>query len=304
MDIPAGFLNIRKPPDCTSYDVIRLLKKSLGIKTIGHTGTLDPFATGVLIIGLNYATRLFEYLPPDKVYIAKILFGLETDTNDITGNVVKKYVHIPSINEIKEKIKTFTGKIKQKPPVFSSIKIQGQRAYKLARNNDITLDDIKEKEVEIYSVEIVSFCDSEIELNIHSSSGTYIRSLARDIGTLLKCGAVLSSLTRVKIGEFFTYEKSIEPDKINKNNLLEYLIPPQDILNLQKVYLTKNQSEIIKQGNPAKIELNQFKINNSADVTVQFIDNKNKLIGIGMITKDCIIKPKKVFISGKQDART
>src|SRR3989338_8476907 len=144
-----GFLNINKPANCTSHDVVATLRKYIGIKRIGHSGTLDPFATGVLVIGINEATRLFEYLPSDKVYIATITFGTETDTNDITGKIIKESNYIPLLEEIKEKLKDLTGKIKQKPPIFSAIKINGHRAYKLARENKISEDNIDEKTVEI-----------------------------------------------------------------------------------------------------------------------------------------------------------
>ena len=124
-----GFLNINKPQNCTSHDVVAILRKSLGIKKIGHCGTLDPFATGILVIGINEATRLIEYLPSDKTYLAKIKFGIETDTNDITGNVILRTDIIPPLSEIKEALKFFKGTIKQKPPVFSAIKLNGKRAY-------------------------------------------------------------------------------------------------------------------------------------------------------------------------------
>ena len=150
-----GFLNINKPVGCTSHDVVAKLRKALGIKKIGHAGTLDPFASGVLIIGINEATRLFEYLPSDKVYIAEIKFGIETDTDDITGKITNESNNIPTLDQITEKIKLFTGDIKQKPPIYSAINIKGEKAYKLARKNQISLDDIKEKEVTIYSIEII-----------------------------------------------------------------------------------------------------------------------------------------------------
>ncbi|KAF0193611.1 MAG: tRNA pseudouridine55 synthase, partial [bacterium] len=220
-----GFLNINKPANCTSHDVVATLRKSIGIKRIGHSGTLDPFATGVLVIGINEATRLFEYLPSDKVYIANITFGTETDTNDITGKIIRESNYIPLLEEIKEKLKDLTGRIKQKPPIFSAIKINGHRAYKLARENKISEDNIDERTVEIYSIKIISYSSKDLQVEIHCSSGTYIRSIARDLGKLLNSCAVLSNLQRVNAGKF-TIDNSVSLDSINKLTLKEHLISP------------------------------------------------------------------------------
>lgn len=234
-----GFLNINKPPNCTSHDVINVLRKNLDIKKIGHAGTLDPFATGVLVIGINKATKLFQFLPQDKVYLAEITFGISTDTDDITGNTIEELADIPTLNGINEKLNTFTGKLKQKPPIFSAVKINGNRAYKLARNNQISLDKMKEKDVEVYSIEIVSYDDVGVchgvrvchgkpllTLKIHCSGGTYIRSLARDLGKALNSCATLSKLERVKACGF-NLEDSLSLDLITKFTLSEYLISPK-----------------------------------------------------------------------------
>ena len=291
-----GFLNISKSPGYTSHDVIAILRKSLGIKKIGHFGTLDPFATGVLVIGINDATRLFEYLPSDKVYLAEITFGIETDTDDITGKVTNNSATIPTLIKIKEKLLSFTGKVKQKPPIFSAIKINGNRAYNLARKNEINLADMKEKEVEIYSTEIVSYdveagCGKPLlKLKIHCSSGTYIRSIARDLGKELNTYGTLSALQRIKIGNSFSLENSIELKSINKLNLQERLIPPSNILKLGKIYINDKQMIDIMHGRLIKVE---------AQLTtslIQIFDNNNRLIAIGQATNDCIIKPEKVFI--------
>ncbi len=227
-----GFLNINKPPDCTSHDVVAILRKSLGIKKVGHCGTLDPFATGVLIIAINDATRLIEYLPSDKTYLAKIKFGIETDTDDITGKITLQTNKIPIFSEITEELKLFSGKIKQKPPIFSAIKLNGKRAYKLAREHAISLDDMRERIVEIYSIIPIAYSEGILELKIHSSRGTYIRSIARDLGKTLNTSATLLELRRIKVGDNFKIEESINPELINKQTLSKYLISPLDVLNL------------------------------------------------------------------------
>lgn len=286
-----GFLNINKPTNCTSHDVVAILRKSIGIKRIGHSGTLDPFATGVLVIGINEATRLFEYLSSDKGYIASITFGTETDTNDITGKIIRESNHIPSLKEIKEKLKDLTGKIKQKPPIFSAIKINGNRAYKLARENKISEDNINERTVEIYSIKIISYSNKNLQVEIHCSSGTYIRSIARDLGKLLNSCAVLSNLQRVNIGKYFTIDNSVSLHSINELTLKERLISPISVLQLEKIYLDSKQIEDISFGKPIKI----VEAYNGVPLK-QLLDNNNRLIAIGTLTKDCILKPKKVFL--------
>lgn len=221
-----GFLNINKPSNCTSHDVVAGLRRSLEIKKIGHAGTLDPFATGVLVVGINKATKLFQFLPQDKIYLAEVTFGISTDTDDITGNVTQESKNIPKLSEINEKLKSFTGKIKQKPPIFSSVKINGNRAYKLARKNEISLDEMKEKEIEIYSMDLISYSDKKLTLKIHSSGGTYIRSIARDLGKALNSCATLSKLKRINACGF-NIESSFSPDLITRYTLSEYLISPK-----------------------------------------------------------------------------
>ncbi len=297
-----GFLNINKPINCTSHDVIAMLRKSLGIKKIGHSGTLDPFATGVLVVGIGDATRLFEYLPRDKVYLAEITFGVGTDTDDITGKVINRSDYTPSVNETIEKLKQFTGKIKQKPPIFSAININGERAYKLARENQISTDDLKEREVEIYSITVGAYHGkplqgiSTLDLQIHCSSGTYIRSIARDLGNVLNTYGTLSKLKRIKIGSKFLIENSISPELINSSNIAEHLVVPQNILELEKLYLDSRQIDEIVHGREIKIS-SDFTV--TINKNLQILDNNDRLIGIGLLTENYIVKPKKIFLKEK-----
>lgn len=292
-----GFLNINKNEGCTSYDVIRTFKKTLGIKKIGHSGTLDPFASGVLLVGINNATRLFEFLESDKTYSAKILFGIETNTDDITGEIIKRHKVIPSVEEINIKLKEFIGKINQKPPIFSSIKIKGTRAYDLARQNKISINEIKEKTVEIYSIKIISYKDNELELIIHCSSGTYIRSVARDLGSLLNTGACLSYLKRTNIGKHFVINESVNPGIINTSNISKYLISPINVLKLPALKLDEPQTIDISKGKEIKFNYNYCKINN-LQPHIQLLNGTNSLIGIGLLQDKNTIKPQKVFLHG------
>ena len=303
-----GFLNINKPSGCTSHDVVAMLRRSLGIKKIGHSGTLDPFATGVLLIGIGNATRLFEYLPSDKVYLAEITFGIRTDTDDITGKVIQTSDYIPSIDEITKTLQQFSGKIKQKPPAFSAININGTRAYKLARENQISVDDLKEREIEIYSIEIVS---NKVEssalggtyhgkplLRIHCSSGTYIRSIARDLGNILNTCAILSKLERIKIGSGFLIEQSISPGLIDKATISNYLILPQQVLELEKLHIDSKQINELFHGREIKTS-SDFTLN--INTNLQILDNSDRLIGIGLLTENSVLKPKKIFLKEKEE---
>ena len=291
-----GFLNINKPSGCTSHDVVAMLRKSLGIKKIGHSGTLDPFATGVLLIGIGDATRLFEYLSSDKVYLAEITFGIQTDTDDSTGKIIKESGYIPDSNAITEKLKQFSGKIKQKPPVFSAVNINGKRAYKLARENQISADDLKEREIEIYSIDIISYIPPVLSLRIHCSSGTYIRSIARDLGGVLHTCATLSKLERIKIGSKFLIEQSVSPELIDRNNVTSYLIGSQEVLELEKINIDSKQIDEIIHGREIRISGNFI---TSIKKNLQILDNNDRLIGIGSLTENNVLKPKKIFLKEK-----
>ncbi|OGI08954.1 MAG: tRNA pseudouridine(55) synthase TruB [Candidatus Melainabacteria bacterium RIFCSPLOWO2_12_FULL_35_11] len=287
-----GFLNINKPPDCTSHDVVAILRKSLGIKKTGHSGTLDPFAGGVLVIGVGDATRLLEYLPQDKIYLAEITFGTGTDTDDITGQVIKKSNFIPSVDEIKNVSKQFFGKIRQKPPIYSAIKINGNRSYDLARENKISQDKMNEREIEIYSIEIILYTPPRLNLKIHCSGGTYIRSLARDLGNVLNSCAVLSRLQRIT-GNGFTIQESVSPELINKTNIFNYLIQPQDVIKLKKIHLDSKQINEIMHGREIKVSLDFMP---NINKNLQMLDTNDRLIGIGLLTENYMLKPKKIFL--------
>lgn len=290
----AGFLNIKKPLDWTSYKVISELSKISGIKKMGHSGTLDPFATGVLVVGINNATRLLEYIESDKTYIAEVTFGIETDTDDITGKVIKESSIIPSLKEIESKLKDFTGKILQKPPAYSALKINGQRAYKLARNNSLTKEDIKERIVEVYSLKLVSHLANKVKLEIHCSSGTYIRSIARDLGKQLNSCAVLSNLVRTKVGSFFRLEEGTEIDKVTKQNFKDFIIPAEAVIKFNKLCFNEKQASDLICGKMVNLN-NQFYPDCSENLKFQILDNNNALIAIAELREGSKVYPLKVF---------
>ncbi len=200
-----GVLIIDKPPGLTSHDAVMKVKKTLSAKKVGHTGTLDPFATGVLVMGINQGTKLIPFLDKtDKAYRGVVFLGTTTDTCDSTGEIVERCdetdIEKISKEDILRVIEDFTGTIKQRPPIYSAIKVDGVRLYKLARSG--VKVDVQEREVKILSLELVDYTLPRITLDVTCSPGTYIRSLAVDIGKALGFPAHLEGLNRTRCGNF------------------------------------------------------------------------------------------------------
>ena len=197
---------IDKPDNMSSFGVVarvrRVLRDKIGTKIkVGHTGTLDPFATGLLILLAGKATkRSNEFLKNDKEYIAEIYLGATSSTGDPEGEIVAGSDYQPSLEEINEACSKFVGRILQKVPAFSAVKINGQRAYKLAREGKEV--ETPTREVSIYSIEVLDYSYPILRIKTHVSSGTYIRALGEDIGAVLGTGAYLTALRRTKIGDY------------------------------------------------------------------------------------------------------
>lgn len=231
--IKNGVLNIDKPQGITSHDVVDIVRKIFpGIK-VGHTGTLDPIATGVLPICIGKATKLSEeLLSENKVYKVKMLLGVETDTYDITG----KIVFANTLNEdeiyIKERIKRFIGKSSQIPPIYSAIKIKGKKAYEYARNGENV--SLKPREIEIFNIDDidVNLRKRQVSFVVSCTKGTYIRSLVHDIGIKLGCGATMIELKRLKTGDFDINDSIDLYEFLN----LEYLDMLDKIVSIEELY--------------------------------------------------------------------
>jgi len=201
--IDGKIFSIIKPIGWTSFDVVKKVRNITGIKKVGHAGTLDPFAEGLLIVGVGRsATRqLGKYLEQDKEYIGRVVFGIITDTYDPTGKVVERIDYkMPSEELILETLRKFEGKTEQLPPIYSAIKVGGVRMYKAARSG-LELER-KPRNINIYSLNLTRMLSDGFEMKVKCSKGTYIRSLAYDIGHTLGVGAHLASLTRTRIGDF------------------------------------------------------------------------------------------------------
>jgi tRNA pseudouridine55 synthase len=218
-----GFLLINKPSGITSHDVIDALRKITGIKTIGHSGTLDPLAEGLLVvaIGRPFTKFLSSFQKQDKEYIADVYLGAFSDTFDKDGNIVrKKYIKIPSQEEIKENFKKFVGVIEQQPPPFSAKKINGVKAYQLARKGILIA--LKSQRIQIYDIAVLAYHFPMLNIKVKCSTGTYIRSLVNDIGQTLNCGAYLEALKRIRIG-FFSIDQAVSLSEITAYNWRNYL---------------------------------------------------------------------------------
>ena len=190
-----GIICINKKQNITSFGVCAKLRGILGEKKVGHTGTLDPMAEGVLPVMIGGATRFLNFLPEsDKGYRASFILGKTTDTLDITGNVTAEYENNVSESDVSEALKFFKGKIMQTPPMYSAVSVNGKRLYELARQG-IEVER-KEREIEIKRLELVENINGEYVIDVFCSKGTYIRSLIDDIGRMLGCGAVMTSLVR------------------------------------------------------------------------------------------------------------
>ena len=277
------FLNINKPKGISSFDVIRFLRKKLKIKQIGHSGTLDPLATGVMQVAVGKATKLLDYLDSDKCYSAEIKFGYNTETYDSEGEEI--FIKQPdfSESELKECLNGFLGKTKQIPPIYSAIKINGKKLCDMARKSPQETIAISEREIEIYSIELVEFNKKEYKakINVACKKGTYIMSLAFDIGKKLGCGAYLTELKRTKAGNFLIENSNNLDDEKYKE------INPINALNNDKYELNNEEFNKIRNGNFIK-NLNNF--NNK----LLLLTKDNKLIAIATVEND-LIKPKKYF---------
>jgi tRNA pseudouridine55 synthase len=197
----SGLLLIDKPAGVTSFEVVRRARRALRIRKIGHLGTLDPFATGLLPLCLLEATKLVPYLMPEpKIYRAQVKLGVTTDTQDATGEVVSRCEALPTPKQIYEAAARFVGEVIQVPPRYSALHYQGERAYRLARRGEAV--ELAPRTVTIYVLTVGEVAIPEFTITVKCSQGTYIRTLAQDLGEALGCGAHLAALRRLAVGQF------------------------------------------------------------------------------------------------------
>lgn len=226
-----GFININKPKGVTSHDIVARVRKALNIKQVGHGGTLDPMAEGVLPIAVGSACRFLRFLPHNKVYVAEVLLGTRTTTDDVEGDILEQIEAAENIplSKIETVLSGFIGSIKQKPPVYSAIHHQGKRLYELARAGNIP-EEIRDRDVTVDSIEILDYKYPVLKLRIVCGSGTYIRSIARDVGERLGIGGCLQTLIREQSGPFTLTDAVDIPRDISRDVLSEVIIAPHKVL--------------------------------------------------------------------------
>jgi tRNA pseudouridine55 synthase len=229
-----GIVVIDKPAGLTSHDVVSEVKRILGAKKAGHTGTLDPMATGVLPVCINEATKLAQFLSAEKkTYLATMLLGVQTDTQDTEGNVTQKSDRVVPEEDIREALRRMVGKIKQVPPAYSALKHKGKPLYQYARAGEFP--EISAREVEIFSLNVRDISLPYVTFDISCSKGTYIRTVCSDVGNALGCGATLSGLRRLQSG-FFTEDMALSlkdvPVSGKKKALLAKMLPMAQSLRI------------------------------------------------------------------------
>lgn len=253
----SGALVVDKPVGMTSHDVVQAIRNGTGLRRAGHTGTLDPRASGVLVILVGPAVRLSEYVSAsDKRYQAIIRLGGSTDTFDAEGKVTptKDPVNVTE-TQFEEALKTFIGEIEQTPPPYSAVKVQGRKAYEMARKGEEV--DLEPRKITVHHLEVLEWTPPEVVIDVHCSSGTYVRSLANDLGVKLGCGAYLVGLRRTKSGRF-SLRDSVPLRKLQEaftaGNWYQYLIPAAEALgDWPAVELNPDEVEGVRHGHRVKV---------------------------------------------------
>lgn len=249
----SGLLLIDKPSGPTSHDIVNIVRKGAGLRRIGHAGTLDPLATGLLVVLVGPAARLSEYvMQKDKRYLARVRFGQTTNTYDAAGRAGAESRTIPDQDAVERALPQFRGTFLQTPPAFSAIKRGGQKAYELARQGEVV--EMEPREVTVHSLELAKWEPPFCTFDIQCSAGTYIRSIAHDLGQALKCGAHIAALRRTASGQF-RIENAVPLVDLQKafasGEWRHYLLPPDaGLTDWPAVHLDDKQTRAIWNGNP------------------------------------------------------
>jgi tRNA pseudouridine55 synthase len=271
-----GFFLLNKEKGITSNQLVQKIKKNLSLKKVGHLGTLDPMATGLMVIAVNRATKFSSYfLESDKSYYATVKLGTSTDTDDALGNVIETSDNFPTKEKTYKVLNSFHGKSLQKAPYYSALKHKGKPLYKYAREGDLISK--PPREINIFSIKDFIFNHSEFSFLIHCSKGTYIRSIARDLGKKLGCCAHLSGLKRVSQGKF----------NINHASDIE-MVETNNLISIEEAF--KEFSDIKLRNDQLKIFLNGGKLKNinSKDNDYRIYDLSSNFLGLGNVSDNVL----------------
>jgi tRNA pseudouridine55 synthase len=297
---PSGILIVAKPPGPTSHDIVALVRRLSGLRRVGHGGTLDPFASGVLPVFLGRATRMVEYhLGDPKEYRAVICFGARSTTDDPEGELTPGEGSLPRRDDVEAALSPFTGRISQRPPDYSAVKIAGRRAYELARRGQ--RPEIRSRDVDISSLELTAWDDTDAErpcatLDVHCSAGTYIRALARDLGDALGCGAYLGSLVRLASGPF-RLDAALPLDELRailgRDELSRHVLPPDAGLEaLPAITLAPAECALLVRGQSVRAPAGV----GSTSLPVRVIDESGRLVAMARCAGG-VLRPDKVFVA-------
>lgn len=295
----SGVLVVDKPVGMTSHDVVQAIRNGTGLRRAGHTGTLDPRASGVLVVLIGPAVRLSEFVSAsDKRYQAIIRLGSTTDTFDADGKFTNSGETVDVTEEkFEEVLKTFVGEIEQTPPPYSAVKVQGRKAYEMARHGEEV--ELTPRKITVHHLEVLEWAPPEVVIDVHCSSGTYVRSLANDLGEKLGCGAYLVGLRRTKSGRFSLREatplRKLQ-EAFNAGNWYQYLIPAAEALaEWSAVELSPDEVESVRHGHRVKAAAD------SKPGLVRGVSTQGELVALMDLAEgeggELEWQPKKVFFS-------
>ncbi|MCF2145336.1 tRNA pseudouridine(55) synthase TruB [Desmonostoc muscorum LEGE 12446] len=288
-----GFLNLNKPFDWTSHDCVARVRKLLRLKRVGHAGTLDPAATGVLPIAFGKATRLLQYLPESKAYKATIRLGVRTTTDDLQGEIINSQACAGlSLAQVKPLLSKFQGKIEQIPPSYSAIQVDGKRLYDLARKGETV--EVPVRTVEVFHIEILDWREGdfpELDVAIACGSGTYIRAIARDLGAILETGGTLAALIRTESSGFHLTDSLTLTDLETQlqSGIFQPISPDAPLQYLSSVTLPLTSAQKWCQGQRISLTFDVSGI-------VRVYDEETRFLGIGELQNEVLI-PQMVFES-------
>ncbi len=300
-----GVINVYKEKGYTSHDVVAIVRKTLNIKKVGHTGTLDPDAEGVLPVCIGQATKLADYIMAErKSYTAEITFGAETTTQDASGDIIKEYEYTFDENRLREVIDTFKGEQTQVPPMYSAIKINGKKLYEIAREGKEI--ERKARKITVYDIRIAKINPpNKAIIEIDCSKGTYIRSLCSDIGNKLGWGAFMSSLTRTASGKFKLNE-AVKLDELKnaaeRGEAEKFIIPPDDVLSgYKRVTVSEKADKYLYNGGKIYGGYLKYDKKPSDNEIVLGYDATGRLVGIYLYKfdeekKNYFIKPVRLML--------
>jgi tRNA pseudouridine55 synthase len=297
----SGVLVVDKPVGMTSHDVVQAIRNGTGLRRAGHTGTLDPRASGVLVILVGPAVRLSEYVSAsDKRYQAIIRLGSTTDTFDAEGKFTRSNQPVNVTEaQFEEVLQSFIGEIEQTPPPYSAVKVQGRKAYEMARQGEEV--DLTPRKIQVHHLEVLEWAPPEVVVDVHCSSGTYVRSLANDLGEKLGCGAYLVGLRRTKSGRFSLRDatplRKLQ-EAFTAGNWYQYLIPAAEALgDWPAVELSPDEVEAVRHGHRVKVK------EGNTEAKVRGVSTQGELVALMEIATaedgSSEWQPRKVFFTSE-----